>query len=245
MSELQPGLAERYEGVCSALCDATAAAGRPLGSVKLLAVGKTFNEMALFRCVELGQRAFGENYAQEGCAKVDWFRENYPALQLEWHFIGPLQANKTRMVAERFDWVETVDRMRIAERLSAQRPAGMPPLNVLIEVNIDGEASKSGIAPEELEAFAAEIQKLPNLRLRGLMAIPAPKDNEAERLQPLARMRKLFDDYRARHPEATQFDTLSMGMSADMREAVLSGSSKVRVGSAIFGHRDYGTKAGQ
>lgn len=243
MSELQPGIAERYENVCSALRAAAAAASRPVESVKLLAVGKTFSEEALLRCAELGQRAFGENYAQEGCAKVDWFRENRPDLALEWHFIGPLQANKTRMVAERFDWVETVDRVRIAERLSSQRPAGLPPLNVLIEVNIDGEASKSGIAPEALETFAREVMVFPNLRFRGLMAIPAPTEDEAGRLRPLAAMRRLFDDFRARHPEARDFDTLSMGMSADMQAAVRAGSTEVRIGSAIFGRRDYAAKA--
>ncbi len=242
MSELQPGMPERYAGVVSALDAAQSAAGRSPGEIRLLAVGKTFDEKALEACASLGQRAFGENYAQEGCAKVDWFRENRPDLKLEWHFIGPLQANKTRMVAERFDWVETVERMRIAERLSAQRPADMPPLNVLIEVNIDGEASKSGIAPEALEAFAAQVAALPRLKLRGLMAIPAPAEDEASRMKPLAAMRRLFDDYKARHPEAADFDTLSMGMSADMREAVVAGSTEVRVGSAIFGQRDYSKK---
>ena len=231
MSELQPGMPERYAGVVSALDGAQSAAGRSPGEVRLLAVGKTFDEKALEACASLGQRAFGENYAQEGCAKVDWFRENRPDLKLEWHFIGPLQANKTRMVAERFDWVETVERMRIAERLS-----------VLIEVNIDGEASKSGIAPEALEAFAAQVAALPRLKLRGLMAIPAPAEDEASRMKPLAAMRRLFDDYKARHPEAADFDTLSMGMSADMREAVVAGSTEVRVGSAIFGQRDYSKK---
>ena len=146
------------------------------------------------------------------------------------------------MVAERFDWVETVERMRIAERLSAQRPADMPPLNVLIEVNIAGEASKSGIAPEALEAFAAQVAALPRLKLRGLMAIPAPAEDEASRMTPLAAMRRLFADYKARHPAAADFDTLSMGMSADMREAVVAGSTEVRVGSAIFGQRDYSKK---
>lgn len=236
MTELQPGLPERYARVRAELEAAAARAGRPAGSVRLLAVGKTFDAEALLLCARAGARAFGENYAQEGCGKVDWFREHHPELELEWHFIGPLQANKTRGVAERFDWVESVDRMRIAERLSAQRPAGMAPLNLLIEVNIDGESSKSGVAPEDLEELARGIGALPNVRLRGLMAIPAPAGTREERLKPLLAMRALFEAFRQRHPEA---DTLSMGMSADLEEAVEAGSTEVRIGSAIFGRRSY------
>lgn len=245
MSTLEPGIEFRYESVVRALKATADACGRAPSDVKLLAVGKTFDESALLKCAELGQRAFGENYAQEGCAKVDWFRENRPDLKLEWHFIGPLQANKTRPVAERFDWVETLDRLRIAKRLSEQRPEDMAPLNVLVEINIDGEDSKSGIAPEALEPFASALSALPRLRLRGLMAIPAPADDEAARMKPLEAMRRLFDNYRARHPEAVDFDTLSIGMSADLREAVKAGSTEVRIGSAIFGRRDYGARPQQ
>ena len=236
MSELQPGLEARFRKVEQALAEAVEAAGREKGSVRLLAVGKTFNEEALLECAQAGARAFGENYAQEGCAKVDWFREHHPELALEWHFIGPLQANKTRMVAERFDWVQAVDRMRIAERLCAQRPEAMPPLNVLIEVNVDGEATKSGVAPEDLFEFADAVAKLPRLKLRGLMCIPAPADTHEARMKPLLAMTELFERLREKHPEA---DTLSMGMSADMKEAVEAGSTMVRVGSAIFGARSY------
>lgn len=236
MTELQPGLPERYAHVRAALDAAIQKAGRAALDVRLLAVGKTFDAEALLICAQAGARAFGENYAQEGCAKVDWFREHHPELQLEWHFIGPLQANKTRGVAERFDWVESIDRLRIAERLSAQRPADMPPLNLLIEVNIDGEASKSGVAPEDLDALAQAIENLPNVTLRGLMAIPAPSDTREARLKPLKAMRVLFEDFQKRHPTA---DTLSMGMSADLEEAVEAGSTEVRIGSAIFGHRNY------
>ncbi len=241
MSVLMPGIEERLQAVREALAAAERSAGRPAGSVVLAAVGKTFGPEAVEACARQGQRVFAENYAQEGCDKIDWMRAKHPDLQLEWHFIGPLQANKTRMVAERFDWVQSLDRLRIASRLSAQRPEALPPLNVLIEVNIDGEASKSGVSPDELEALAAEVEKLPRLRLRGLMAIPAPASDEAGRRKPLAAMKALFDAFRSRHPEA---DTLSMGMSADMREAVEEGATMVRIGSAIFGPRSYPKKAG-
>lgn len=237
MTELQPGIAERYRAVQQALSLALEDSKRPPSAVKLLAVGKTFSERALEAVADLGQRAFGENYAQEGCAKVDWFKAHRPDLTLEWHFIGPLQANKTRMVAERFDRVESVDRLRIAERLSAQRPAGMPDLNILVEVNIDGEESKSGVPPDALEAFVLEAAKLPHLVVRGLMTIPTPAKTPEKRLAPLKVMRAVFDDIRLRHPELASFDTLSMGMSADMAQAVEAGTTEVRVGSAIFGVR--------
>ena len=168
MTDLTPGLDARWNHVVQELHEAEKKAGRSAGDVTLLAVGKTFSAEALFECAKLGARAFGENYAQEGCSKVDWFREHHPELALEWHFIGPLQANKTRGVAERFDWVQSIDREKIARRLSEQRPEDLPPLNLLIEVNIDGEESKSGVKPDALESLAAEIEKLPRVRLRGL-----------------------------------------------------------------------------
>ncbi len=242
MSELIPGLLERYAHVCAELEAARKAASRTLGSVKLLAVGKTFGPEALLLCAEAGQRAFGENYAQEACGKIDWFKAHRPELDLEWHFIGPLQSNKTRIVAEHFDWVQTIDRLKIAERLSNQRPADRPDLNVLIEVNIDDEGSKSGIKPEELFDFADAVAKLPRLRLRGLMAIPAPAGTHEARLKPLKAMRELFDALRAERPDL-MLDTLSMGMSADMAEAVEAGATMVRVGSRIFGARDYSKTA--
>ena len=240
MTELQPGLPGRWAHVVEELHGAEAKAGRPEGSVRLLAVGKTFSAEALLECARLGARAFGENYAQEGCAKVDWFREHHPELKLEWHFIGPLQANKTRGVAERFDWVQSIDRLRIAERLSAQRPESLPPLNLLIEVNIDGEETKSGVKPEDLEDLARAVEALPNVRLRGLMAIPAPAETHEEKMKPLLAMRTLFAQFRKTHPQA---DTLSMGMSADLEEAVQAGSTMVRIGRAIFGERFYGNRA--
>ena len=161
MSELKPGLPERLERVRGELAAAERAAGRPAGSVRLIAVGKTFPVEACEEAYACGQRAFGENYVQEGVEKIVHFRAVHPEDPGEWHFIGPLQANKTRLVAEHFDWVQSVDRLRIASRLSAQRPADMPPLNILIEVNIDGEETKSGVAPSEVEAFADEIAGYP------------------------------------------------------------------------------------
>ena len=206
-------------------------------TVELLAVSKTFPKEAVLIASNAGQRHFGENYAQEGCEKVSWFRENHPELKLIWHFIGPIQANKTRKIAECFDWVESVNREKIAERLNNQRPENLAPLNVLIEVNIDGETTKSGVAPDQVEALAQFITKLPNLKLRGLMAIPEPSDTRQGRLKPLLAMRELYEKLKDRF----HFDTLSMGMSADFEEALEAGSTEVRVGTAIFGHRDYKT----
>lgn len=240
MTDLTPGLDARWNHVVQELHEAEKKAGRSAGDVTLLAVGKTFSAEALFECAKLGARAFGENYAQEGCSKVDWFREHHPELALEWHFIGPLQANKTRGVVERFDWVQSIDREKIARRLSEQRPEDLPPLNLLIEVNIDGEESKSGVKPDALESLAAEIEKLPRVRLRGLMAIPAPAETYEARMKPLLAMRELFNEFKKSHPHA---DTLSMGMSADMDEAVEAGSTMVRIGRAIFGERNYAQKA--
>ena len=157
MSVLKPGLEARLRGVEEELRRVVEKAGRPAGSVKLLAVGKTFPAEAVAQCLPLGVRAFGENYVQEGAAKVEWFREHYPDVELEWHLIGPLQSNKTRVVAEHFDWVQSVDRLKIAERLNAQRPAGMKPLQVLIEVNIDDSPTKSGLPPAEVEALASQV----------------------------------------------------------------------------------------
>lgn len=233
MSELQPGIEKRLAEVRREI--AAASGGRP---VELLAVSKTFPEKAIEIAASCGQHAFGENYAQECCRKIDWFRENRPDLTLQWHFIGPLQSNKTRPIAERVDWVQSIDRFKIAERLNEQRPSALGRLNVLIEVNIDGETSKSGVAPDEVQALARAVAALPNLRLRGLMTIPAPAENDELRRRPLRAMRELY----CRLQPEFGFDTLSMGMSADMVDAIEEGSSMVRVGSAIFGHRTYPTK---
>ena len=206
--------------------------------ITLLAVSKTFPKEAVLIAAQAGQRSFGENYAQEGCEKVDWFRENHAELPLVWHFIGPVQANKTRPIAEHFDWVESLNREKIARRLNEQRPEALGKLNVLIEVNIDGEASKSGVLPKDVPALCDVVQGLDRLKLRGLMAIPAPADTREGKIKPLRDMRALYESLRDRY----EFDTLSMGMSADHLEALEAGSTEIRVGTAIFGHRDYSAK---
>lgn len=210
----------------------------PQGGVALLAVSKTFGIAAVEAAWRAGARRFGENYVQEGVEKCRLFRERHPDAKVEWHFIGSLQSNKTRPVAETFDWVQTIDRVKIAERLSAQRPENLAPLNVLIEVNADAEASKSGVAWDEIDALAARIAELPRLRLRGLMAIPEANGADGGR-RAFARMREAFLALKTRHPEV---DTLSMGMTADWRTAVEEGSTLIRVGSGIFGARDYSKK---
>ncbi|WP_338770763.1 YggS family pyridoxal phosphate-dependent enzyme [Massilia sp. METH4] len=231
------GIQERLQAVENAIVAACAEARRPAGGVKLLAVSKTFGPDAVLAAAEAGQRAFGENYVQEGVDKIAALKDRGPQFALEWHFIGPIQSNKTRPIAEHFDWVHTVEREKIAVRLSEQRPAALGPLNVCVQVNISGEASKSGAAPEEVEALAEAVARQPNLRLRGLMAIPEPADDFALQRAPFAAMRELFE--RLREKFGPGFDTLSMGMSADMRAAVLEGATIVRVGSAIFGARTY------
>ena len=205
-------------------------AGRNVQDVTLLAVSKTFGADAVRAAAAAGQRAFGENYIQEGVEKIAALRD----LGLMWHCIGPIQSNKTRLVAEHFDWVHTVDRLKIAERLSAQRPADRPPLNVCIQVNIDGGANKSGVAPGEALALARAVAALPQLKLRGLMSIPeiAP-DFEAARAVH-AGARALFDQLNA---DGLGLDTLSMGMSDDLEAAIAAGSTMVRIGTAIFGSR--------
>lgn len=210
----------------------------PQGGVALLAVSKTFGIEAVEAAWRAGALAFGENYVQEGVEKCRLFRERHPDAGVEWHFIGSLQSNKTRPVAETFDWVQTIDREKIAERLSAQRPEHLAPLNVLIEVNADGEATKSGVSWDEIEALADRIAELPKLRLRGLMAIPEANGADGGR-RAFARMREAFEALKRRHPEV---DTLSMGMTADWRAAVEEGSTLIRVGSGIFGARDYSRK---
>lgn len=210
----------------------------PQGGVALLAVSKTFGIEAVEAAWRAGARRFGENYVQEGVEKCRLFRERHPDAGVEWHFIGSLQSNKTRPVAETFDWVQTIDREKIAERLSAQRPEHLAPLNVLIEVNADGEATKSGVSWDEIEALADRIAELPKLRLRGLMAIPEANGADGGR-RAFARMREAFEALKRRHPEV---DTLSMGMTADWRAAVEEGSTLIRVGSGIFGARDYSRK---
>lgn len=202
-------------------------------NVQLLAVSKTKPTAAIQSAIDAGQRAFGENYVQEGVEKVQFFA-NQP--DLEWHFIGALQSNKTRVVAEHFDWVQTIDRLKIAERLNEQRPAELAPLNVLIQINISDEQSKSGISPAELMPLAHAISTLPRLKLRGLMAIPQPESVPERQKIALNAMYALFQQLQT---EFDGIDTLSMGMSDDMQAAIECGSTMVRIGTAIFGARDY------
>jgi pyridoxal phosphate enzyme (YggS family) len=202
----------------------------------LLAVSKTFPSEAVLEAVDAGQRAFGENYLQEGVDKIAAVAKARPGLMLEWHFIGPIQSNKTRPIATHFQWVHTVERLKIAQRLSEQRPPELGPLDICLQVNISGEATKSGAKPEELPDLARAVVQLPNLRLRGLMAIPEPQADPALQRAPFARLRALAQDIvRA----GIHLDTLSMGMSGDLQPALLEGATIVRVGSAIFGARHY------
>jgi pyridoxal phosphate enzyme (YggS family) len=231
-NHLQANLTSLSERISSA----AAAAGRPAGSITLVAVGKTFPAAAVLALARCGQRHFAENYLQEALAKIDAVRAAAPGLSLVWHFIGPIQSNKTRPIAERFDWVQSVERLKIAQRLSEQRPADLPPLSVLLQVNISGEPSKSGVAPGELPALARAVAALPRLRLRGLMAIPEPSDDPARQRPPLAAMKRLFDEQRA--AGFADWDTLSMGMSADLEAAIEQGATMVRIGTALFGQRE-------
>lgn len=205
-------------------------AGRPPEAVTLLAVSKTFGVDAVQAAFEAGQTAFGENYIQEAVEKIIVVRH----LPLVWHCIGPVQSNKTRLVAEYFDWVHTVERLKIAQRLSEQRPAGLPPLQVCIQVNVDGGSNKSGVAPDDVLALAQAVAKLSRLRLRGLMCIPEPAPDYEAACQVFNRARALLVTLNA---QGLNLDTLSMGMSADLEAAIASGSTLVRVGSAIFGSR--------
>ncbi|MBB3191825.1 YggS family pyridoxal phosphate-dependent enzyme [Halomonas cerina] len=209
------------------------AAGRPAGEARLLAVSKTKPAGLIREAWQLGQREFGENYVQEA---LDKQAELADLTDIVWHFIGPLQSNKTRDVAEHFAWVHSVDRKKIARRLNDQRPADQAPLEVCLQVNISEEASKSGAFLDELPALAEAVLILPRLRLRGLMAIPAPAEGLAEQRAPFARLREALEDLRVRFPEA-RLDTLSMGMTADLEAAVQEGATLVRLGTAIFGER--------
>jgi pyridoxal phosphate enzyme (YggS family) len=201
-------------------------------------VSKTKPASAIAEAIAAGHRAFGENYVQEGVDKIRYFQEVGNS-DLQWHFIGPLQSNKSRLVAEHFDWCHTVDRLRIATRLSEQRPAGLAPLNVLIQINISDENSKSGIALNELDTLAAEVAALPGLTLRGLMAIPAPESSYERQFAVAQQMAVAFEALKARY---STVDTLSLGMSDDMEAAIAAGSTMVRIGTAIFGARDYPQK---
>ncbi|MBT3136839.1 YggS family pyridoxal phosphate-dependent enzyme [Alteromonas sp. ALT199] len=225
-------IAERLDSARKGIDQAATSAHRPPKSVKLLAVSKTKPVSDIIEAYEAGQRMFGENYVQEGVEKV---QELSKLENVEWHMIGPIQSNKTKVVAEHFDWVQSVDREKIARRLNEQRPASMPPLNVCIQVNIDDEGSKSGVVLNELNSLVEFVASQERLCLRGLMAIPKANPSKEQQHATLIKLKELFDHY---HTSLSNFDTLSVGMSSDMAEAIQHGSTMVRVGTAIFGKRN-------
>ncbi|WP_144110116.1 YggS family pyridoxal phosphate-dependent enzyme [Paraburkholderia sp. BCC1886] len=229
-----PDLIHHLAAVQQRIATAANAAGRDPRSITLLAVSKTFPAEDVREAHAAGQGAFGENYVQESLAKIEALADLRDSI--EWHFIGPLQSNKTRPVAERFDWVHSVDRLKIAQRLSEQRPDHLPPLNVCLQVNISGEASKSGVSVPEAVEVAQQIAALPRLQLRGLMAIPEAAGSVDEQRVPHRHLRELFERL---CNDGLELDTLSMGMSSDLEAAVLEGATIVRIGTAIFGARDY------
>ncbi|MBH3470903.1 YggS family pyridoxal phosphate-dependent enzyme [Pseudomonas putida] len=223
-------LADNLSAISARIASAAQAAGRDPASVQLLAVSKTKPASAIREIHAAGVRDVGENYLQEALTKQQALSD----LPLIWHFIGPIQSNKTKAIAEHFDWVHSVDRLKIAQRLSEQRPAGLAPLNFCLQVNVSGEDSKSGCAPADLPALAQAVAGLPNLRLRGLMAIPEPTDDRAAQEAAFARLRQLQESL------GLGLDTLSMGMSHDLEAAIAQGATWVRIGTALFGARDYG-----
>ncbi len=227
-------IASRLSALRDRLSAACKAADRDPATVRLLAVSKTFGDDSVAQAIAAGQLAFGENYIAEGVEKIVALRR-YPLL--EWHCIGPVQSNKTRLVAEHFDWVQSVDRLKIAQRLNEQRPPHLPPLQLCLQVNVDGGANKSGVTPNELMALIQEVIKLPRLRLRGLMTIPEPAIDFATACAVHSEARALFDKVNSAGLLMEPMDTLSMGMTADLEAAIASGSTMVRVGTAVFGGR--------
>ena len=222
-------IAENIAKVGVRIREAAQASQRDCASIGLLAVSKTKPAAAIRQAYAAGVQNFGENYLQEALDKQSELHD----LEVTWHFIGPIQSNKTKPIAEHFDWVHSVDRLKIAERLSAQRPAHLPPLNICLQVNVSGEASKSGCSPDQLSALAHAVSQLPNLKLRGLMAIPEPTDDPGEQRAAFARLRELQQQLNL------GLDTLSMGMSHDLEAAIAEGATWVRIGTALFGARDY------
>ncbi|MCJ2378069.1 YggS family pyridoxal phosphate-dependent enzyme [Vibrio sp. ZSDZ34] len=236
MSNIQ----QNIQHITSQINAAEKKCGRPQGDVQLLAVSKTKPVAAIYDALQAGQCKFGENYVQEGVDKTQYFADNHPELSIEWHFIGPIQSNKTRPIAESFAWVHSIDRAKIAQRLNDQRPVALLPLQVLIQVNTSGEASKSGVSGDEVFELARLISELPNLTLRGVMSIP---ENVSDYQSQLAAFKTLAEVKDALVKQYPQVDTLSMGMSGDMEAAIEAGSTLVRIGTAIFGARDYSNKA--
>jgi PLP dependent protein len=229
-------ITQNVQQVSALIAEAARGVGRDPASVTLLAVSKTFGPDAVIEAAEAGQTGFGENYLQEALDKQQSVKTLRPDLVLEWHFIGPIQSNKTRPIAEHFEWAHAVDREKIARRLSEQRPQNLPPLNICLQVNVSGEDSKSGVAPTEVLALAQAVTILPGLRLRGLMAIPEPAEDFESQRKPFALLRALQQQLTE---AGIPTDTLSMGMSADMDAAIAEGATIVRIGTAIFGKRDY------
>ena len=227
-------IVRNLQSVRDRITTACVAAGRHPDSVRLLAVSKTFAADAVLDAMSDGQKAFGENYIAEGVEKIIALSQH---AGLEWHCIGPIQSNKTRLVAEHFDWVQSVDRLKIAQRLSEQRPAHLPPLQICLQVNVDGGVNKSGVAPDELMALVKEVIKLPNLRLRGLMTIPEPAIDFIAACALHSGAKAIFDQTNKAGLLPEPMDTLSMGMTADLEAAIHSGSTMLRVGTAIFGAR--------
>ncbi|MNM75271.1 hypothetical protein D3C76_577650 [compost metagenome] len=223
-------IADNLSALAARIASAAQAAGRAPASVQLLAVSKTKPASAIREIHAAGVRDVGENYLQEALSKQEALRD----LPLIWHFIGPIQSNKTKAIAEHFDWVHSVDRLKIAQRLSEQRPSGLEPLNICLQVNVSGEDSKSGCEPRDLPALAKAVAALPNLRLRGLMAIPEPTDDRVAQEAAFASLRQLQESL------GLGLDTLSMGMSHDLEAAIAQGATWVRIGTALFGARDYG-----
>lgn len=227
-------IADNLESVTRRVQKATSQAGREPDSVSLLAVSKTRSANELRNAVSAGQQAFGENYLQEALDKMSALDD---LAGIDWHFIGPIQSNKTRQIASAFSWVHSVDRLKIARRLSEQREATLPPLNICLQVNIDNEPSKSGCQPEDLPELVYEIGQLPGLTLRGLMAIPDPSQGESSLRESFHKLASTLTRLRVEHPKAGPLDTLSMGMSGDLETAIAEGATWVRVGTAIFGKR--------
>lgn len=236
-------IASKLQSVYAQISDACQKCGRQPTEVALLAVSKTFPAEAVREAALAGQRAFGENYIQEAVDKMAAVRAMADVSALQWHCIGPIQSNKTRLVAEHFDWAHTVDRDKIAQRLNDQRPDGLAPLQVCIQVNVDGGTSKSGCSPDEAVALARVIAGMPRLRLRGVMSIPDPQADDAAMLAVHRQVVAVFARIRDGVPGLVQWDTISLGMTADMHTAIAAGSTLVRVGSGIFGARDYRPQA--
>lgn len=230
MSPVNHNLLKQWSTLNSRLSRACREAGRDHKEVSLLAVSKQQSADAIRVVAGLGQRAFGENYVDQALEKIQALEE----LDLEWHFIGPVQSNKTRAIADHFDWVQSIDRAKIVRRLGEQRSADRPPLNALIQVNLDDESQKSGCPPDRIDELAELIASHPTLTLRGLMAIPAPRDEYGDQLAVFRELRVLYEGLARRHPSV---DTLSAGMTGDLEAAIEAGSTMVRVGTALFGAR--------